>query len=64
MKLWADRKQFVKQINKIKYNKVVVSLFETDDNPTNYHWRVSSGKMEQQHHRELYISNFVKDSKN
>ena len=51
------------QINKIKYNKVVVSLFETDDNPTNYHWRYRP-EMEQQHHRELYISNFVKDSKN
>lgn len=51
------------QITKIKYNKVVVSLFETDDNPTNYHWRYRP-EMTQQHHRELYISNFVKDNKN
>lgn len=51
------------QMTKIKYNKVVVSLFETDDNPTNYHWRYRP-EMTQQHHRELYISNFVKDNKN
>ena len=51
------------QITKIRYNKVVVSLFETDDNPTNYHWRYRP-EMTQQHHRELYISNFVKNNKN
>lgn len=50
------------QIQKIKYNKVVISLFETDDNPTNYHWRYRPEKTEQ-HHRELYISNFVKNNK-
>ncbi|WP_298068281.1 NAD(P)-binding protein [uncultured Mailhella sp.] len=46
----------------IRYNKVVISLFETAENSNNYHWRYRP-EMEQQHHRELFISNFVKDSK-
>lgn len=50
-------------INKIKYNKLVISLFETDENPTPYHWRYIPDKNEQ-HHREFFISNFAKDSKN
>jgi UDP-galactopyranose mutase len=50
-------------IDKIKYNKIVISLFETNDNPTNYHWRYRP-EMSEQHYRELYISNFAKDSKN
>ena len=50
------------QMKRIRYNKVVVSLFELDENPNNYHWRYRP-EMEVQHHRELFISNFVKDSK-
>ena len=46
----------------IRYNKVVISLFETDRNDNNYHWRYRP-EMDQQHHRELFISNFVRDSK-
>lgn len=51
------------QINKIKYNKLVISLFETDENPTPYHWRYVPD-LNEQHHREFFISNFAKDSKN
>lgn len=51
------------QINKIKYNKLVISLFETDKNPTPYHWRYVPD-LNEQHHREFFISNFAKDSKN
>lgn len=46
----------------IRYNRVVISLFETDENRNNYHWRYRP-EMDQQHHRELFISNFVRDSK-
>lgn len=49
-------------MDKIKYNKLVISLFETDVNPTPYHWRYRP-ELTQQHHREFFISNFVKDSK-
>lgn len=51
------------QITKIKYNKLVISLFETDENPTPYHWRFIPDP-KQLHHREFFISNFAKDSKN
>lgn len=51
------------QITKIKYNKLVISLFETDENPTPYHWRYIPD-LKEQHHREFFISNFAKDSKN
>jgi len=51
------------QITKIKYNKLVISLFERDDNPWPYHWRYTPA-MSEQHHREFFISNFAKDSKN
>ncbi len=51
------------QMTKIKYNKLVISLFETDENPTPYHWRYIPDP-KQQHHREFFISNFAKDSKN
>lgn len=50
------------QIAKIKYNKLVISLFETDENPTPYHWRYIPD-LKEQHHREFFISNFAKDSK-
>ena len=46
----------------IRCNRVVISLFETDRNDNNYHWRYRP-EMDQQHHRELFISNFVRDSK-
>lgn len=52
-----------KEIVKIKYNKLVISLFETDENPTPYHWRYIPD-LKEQHHREFFISNFAKDSKN
>ena len=51
------------QIQKIKYNKLVISLFETDENPTPYHWRYIPD-LKEQHHREFFISNFALDSKN
>ncbi|MBQ8464808.1 MAG: FAD-dependent oxidoreductase [Alphaproteobacteria bacterium] len=51
------------QITKIKYNKLVISLFERDDNPWPYHWRYTPD-MKEQHHREFFISNFALDSKN
>lgn len=47
----------------IRYNKVVISLYELDKKDANWHWRYRP-EMDQQHHRELFISNFVKDSKN
>lgn len=47
----------------IRYNRVVISLFETDRNDNDYHWRYRP-EMDQQHHRELFISNFVRGSKN
>ena len=51
------------QITKVKYNKLVISLFERPDNPWPYHWRYTPD-MKEQHHREFFINNFVKDSKN
>lgn len=54
--------EIAEPIKKIKYNKVVISLFELDQNPNNYHWRYRP-EMNVQHHRELFISNFVKNSK-
>lgn len=58
-----DRPSEIKeQITKIKYNKLVISLFETDENPTPYHWRFIPDP-KQLHHREFFISNFAKDSK-
>ena len=50
------------QMKKIKYNKLVISLFERPDNPWPYHWRYTPD-MKEQHHREFFINNFVKDSK-
>lgn len=47
----------------IRCNRVVISLFETDRNDNDYHWRYRP-EMDQQHHRELFISNFVRGSKN
>lgn len=56
-------REISKLIEKIKYNKIVISLFETTTNELPYHWRYrpDSGV---QHHREFFISNFAKDSKN
>ena len=42
---------------------MVISLFETDENPTPYHWRYIPD-LKEQHHREFFISNFALDSKN
>ena len=50
------------QISKIKYNKIVISLFEMDSNDLPYHWRYRPD-LNIQHHREFFISNFAKDSK-
>ena len=52
-----------KQMRAIKFNKIVISLFETSKNPYPYHWRYQPD-LSVQHHREFFISNFVKDSKN
>lgn len=50
------------QISKIKYNKIVISLFENVSNDLPYHWRYQPD-LDVQHHREFFISNFAKDSK-
>ena len=55
-------KEIQEQMTKIKYNKLVISLFEREDNPWPYHWRYTPD-MKEQHHREFFISNFAKDSK-
>ncbi len=49
-------------ISKIKYNKIVISLYEMDKNPYPYHWYYKPD-LKEQHHREFSICNFVKDSK-
>ena len=50
------------KISKIKYNKIVISLFEIQSNDLPYHWRYQPD-LSIQHHREFFISNFAKDSK-
>lgn len=51
-----------KPIERIKYNKLVISLFETKEDDLPYHWRYRP-EPEQQHHREFFIHNFALDSK-
>ena len=51
------------QMNHIKYNSIVISLFEIEENLLPYHWRYQPS-LDVQHHREFFISNFAKDSKN
>jgi protoporphyrinogen oxidase len=51
-----------KHFDKIKYNKIVVSLYEKTYTH-NYHWRYIPNITEQ-HHREFYIHNFAPASKN
>lgn len=51
-----------KEMEIVKYNKLVISLFETKTNEVPYHWRYQPS-LKEQHHREFFISNFVKNSK-
>ncbi len=46
---------------KIKYNRIVVSLYEKDYSH-DWHWRYVPD-MQRNYHREFYIYNFAKDSK-
>jgi protoporphyrinogen oxidase len=57
----GEPQQLKNDFGKIKYNNIVVSLYETDFEH-NYHWRYIPG-IKQTHHREFYISNFAEDSK-
>ena len=50
------------EMQKIKFNKIVISLFELQENKLNYHWRYQPD-FKIQHHREFFISNFAKNSK-
>ncbi len=55
--------QDIKQeMEKIQNTRLVISLFELENKSVNYHWRYRP-QLDVQHHRELYISNFVKNSK-
>lgn len=47
--------------DKIKYNKIVISLYDKEIT-NNYHWRYMPD-IKLQHHREFYIPNFAWDSK-
>lgn len=53
-------KEIYDDIQKIKYNKIVVSLYESEERQT-FHWRYIPD-LKQQHHREFPIANFVKNS--
>ena len=53
-------KEIAEDILKIKYNKIVVSLYESEQKQT-FHWRYIPD-LKQQHHREFPIANFVKNS--
>lgn len=46
---------------KIKYNRIVISLYEQDYS-VDWHWRYVPD-MQRNYHREFYIYNFAKDSK-
>ena len=48
-------------IRKIRYNRIVVSLYEHEYDH-NWHWRYVPDK-DLMHHREFYIGNFAKDSR-
>lgn len=65
---WCDLKnaldiptELVNDFEKIKYNRIVVSLFEKDYSE-DWHWRYVPD-VKKAYHREFYISNFAKDSK-
>lgn len=53
-------KEISKDIEKIKYNKVVCSLYESEQKHK-FHWRYIPD-LKEQHHREFPIYNFVKNS--
>ncbi len=53
-------KEIASDIEKIKYNKIVISLYEADKSH-NFHWRYIPD-LKQQHHREFPIDNFVLNS--
>lgn len=58
----GEPEDIASMMEKIKYNKIVISLFETSTNEYPYHWRYRPD-LNVQHHREFFISNFAKDSK-
>ena len=54
-------REIEEDIKKIRYNRIVVSLYE-HGYEHNWHWRyVPDGKLA--HHREFYIGNFAEDSR-
>ena len=53
-------KEIAEDITKIKYNKIVISLYESDEE-YDFHWRYIPD-LKEQHHREFPISNFVLNS--
>ena len=59
-KILGNPKEISKDIEKIKYNKIVISLYESEED-YNFHWRYIPD-LKQQHHREFPISNFVLNS--
>lgn len=57
----GEPKELENDFNKIKYNRIVVSLCKHEYNH-NWHWRYIPS-LDIQNHREFYIANFAEDSK-